>query len=69
MTQQDSDYQFLGKGRKAIDGLEKALWRVPSAAIEQAWKEQAWVLEDHDRYRLTPSGWLRLDEIVAVLTT
>src|SRR5215212_4690243 len=23
MTQQDSDYQFLGKGRKAIDGMEK----------------------------------------------
>src|SRR5438552_15446409 len=28
MTQQDSAYQFLGKGRKAIDGMEKVTGRV-----------------------------------------
>ena len=25
MTQQDSAYQYLGKGRKAIDGMENAI--------------------------------------------
>ena len=56
-------------GLRTKEGLEKALWRVPNAAVERAWKEQSWVYEDGDRYKLTATGWLRLDEIVAVLTT
>ncbi|MBI4420144.1 MAG: hypothetical protein HY560_04900 [Gemmatimonadetes bacterium] len=36
---------------------------------EGAWLSAGWLVRDGARYRLTPEGWLRLDELIPALTT
>jgi oxygen-independent coproporphyrinogen-3 oxidase len=74
-----ADYEILTESQRAIEriylglrtsnGVDRSLWRMPQRLLDRAWREQAWVVEHGERLRLTPSGWLRLDEIVAALTT
>ena len=52
-------------GLRTSDGLVQQLPR----NIEADWSGQGWLVRTGDTVRLTPEGWLRLDEIVAVLTT
>ncbi|MBI4503082.1 MAG: radical SAM family heme chaperone HemW [Gemmatimonadetes bacterium] len=56
-------------GLRTTEGLEKPHWRVANPRLEGRWKDQGWVVETADRYRLSAEGWLRLDEIASVLTT
>lgn len=45
-----------------------AVDQVPPEIVEK-WYQQGWAQADHSRVRLTPRGWLRLDALVAALTT
>jgi coproporphyrinogen III oxidase-like Fe-S oxidoreductase len=56
-------------GLRTAEGLEKVHWPTISPEFQRRWKEEGWLEEDPNRFRLTPTGWLRLDEIAALLTT
>jgi oxygen-independent coproporphyrinogen-3 oxidase len=52
-------------GLRTSDGFSHQLPR----NVEAKWAAQGWLERAGQTLRLTPEGWLRLDEIVAVLTT
>jgi coproporphyrinogen III oxidase-like Fe-S oxidoreductase len=51
------------------DGLADAELPAGSGPMVQKMRAQGWIESAHGRTRLTAQGWLRLDEIVRVLTT
>jgi oxygen-independent coproporphyrinogen-3 oxidase len=55
-------------GLRTAEGLERTYWRA-NPDFEQKWQGEGWVEVGPDRFRLTPTGWLRLDEIAVLLTT
>ncbi len=54
---------------RTVEGVDKRHWPARASELERIWASTGWLTDDWDRYRLTPEGWLRLDEIVTVLTT
>ena len=65
-AQQEIERVYLGL--RTSSGLSETAWR-PSRDQERRWTREGWLIHEGSRYRLSPSGWLRLDEIAAVLTT
>ena len=62
-----SDQQRLEQAYLALrtsDGLPRSI--VPSVHLS-GWLAAGWVVEEGDRLRCSPEGWLRLDELVAKL--
>lgn len=57
----------------ALRGAGGLSWKDPLLAGRQSFLDAAagegWILEDSENLRLSPSGWLRLDGILARLTT
>ncbi len=67
------DEQNLERLLLALRGVEGLSWKDPLLAGRQSFldaaAEEGWIMEDSENLRLSPSGWLRLDGILARLTT
>ena len=56
-------------GLRTVEGVRAGGWWAAPAGSEVAWEQAGWRRREGNQYQLTPGGWLRLDEIVTVLTT
>ena len=66
LTQEQRELEQRYLGLRSSDGIR--VDEVPSEIVE-SWAGQGWALVEESRVRLTPTGWLRLDALVAALTT
>jgi oxygen-independent coproporphyrinogen-3 oxidase len=69
LTPRQRHLERLYLGFRTDAGVAAAPWWTIDPARERAWIGEGWLSKDGDRYRLTPRGWLRLDELVSSLTT
>jgi len=62
-----AELEGIWLGLRTVDGLELAAW--PEAVADQlrAWVEPGWVEVAEGRARLTPTGWLLLDQLAVEL--
>ncbi len=65
--QQALEQVYLGLRTEA--GVSRDAWGRVARGVAQAAQREGWLVETEARVRLTPMGWLRLDELVAALTT
>jgi coproporphyrinogen III oxidase-like Fe-S oxidoreductase len=54
------------RGLSTTDPLWQSAWTSAGDLLE-AWSEAGWVVRTGDSVRLSASGWLRMDELVAAL--
>ncbi len=64
LTEDQQELERIYLALRTTDGLPLRRPPPPSAA---QWVEQGWMVQQGDRLRCTPEGWLRLDAIVAKL--
>ena len=69
LSEESRRTEWLYLGLRTSAGIPRDRWCPPATAVERAWFAAGWVRDAGQAIRLTPEGWLRLDEIVAVLTT
>jgi oxygen-independent coproporphyrinogen-3 oxidase len=68
LTPEQQRIERVYLGLRTSNGLARENWSPPGER-ERIWTEAGWLFHNGDRFYLTPEGWLRLDEIAAVLTT
>lgn len=52
---------------RMAEGLPAAGLSVRAAALVERWRREGWSMDDPERVRLTPEGWLLLDELTVEL--
>ena len=69
LTAEQQRMEALYLGLRTAAGIPRGLLAVPRQGIAERAARQGWLAVEGDRLRATAAGWLRLDEIVARLTT
>ena len=64
LTPEQQSLEEMYLGLRTVEGVALRRLSPPSAALAV---EAGWVVEEGDRLRCSPEGWLRLDELVAKL--
>ncbi len=64
LTPEQQSLEAMYLGLRTVEGVALRRLSPPSAALAV---EAGWVVEEGDRLRCSPEGWLRLDELVAKL--
>jgi oxygen-independent coproporphyrinogen-3 oxidase len=69
LTSEQQRIEGLYLGLRTSAGIEHAALRAAGRAVAEHAVRQGWLVAEGDRLRASAAGWLRLDEIVARLTT
>ena len=69
LTSEQQRIEGLYLGLRTTAGVEHTALRAAGRAVAEHAVRQGWLLVEGDRLRASAAGWLRLDEIVARLTT
>ncbi|MSR07640.1 MAG: radical SAM family heme chaperone HemW [Gemmatimonadetes bacterium] len=69
LSERERRLERLYLGLRTDRGVAKAPWWTIERSREDLWTREGWLETTGDQYRLTARGWLRLDDLVASLTT
>lgn len=69
LTTEQQAIERLYLGLRTTDGVNASELGAGTEKLIARMDQQGWVRASNERLQLTPLGWLRLDEIVSVLTT